>query len=319
MPESTCDVIVIGGGPAGFTAALYTARAGLDTLVVSPGELTGMMARALLVENFPGQGERLPGREILAKIRLQALQAGARHDQQEASMAEFGTSGAFMVAAGRELYTAAAVIIATGAMGRAEKVPGEDQYEGKGVARCVACDGPLFKNQDVLIVGEDEQAAEEALALSGIARQVTMATPGAKLAVPEDLQEAMAGRPNLRLETGLRLQEILGDEYATGARFLGHGGEERVLEAPGIFLYLRGSAPATGFLGGVPATDEEGYLVADELGQTSVAGVYAAGDVRKKQVRQMVVACAEGCIAALSAERYLRRRPTMRWDRGEAQ
>ncbi len=318
MAESACEVIVIGGGPAGFTAALYAARAGLDTLVVSPGELTGMMARAPIVENFPGQGESLPGREILAKIREQARQAGARHEQEAASMADFSNPEAFAVAAGRELYTAPAVIIATGAMGQGEKVAGEERFEGRGICRCVACDGPLYKGQDVLVVGEDEQAAEEALALTGIARQVTLAAPARRLDLPGDLQEALAGRPNLRVETGLRLQEIVGEECATGARFLAPGGKERVLEASGIFLYLRGSAPATGFLGEALEMEEGGYLVTDELGQTSVTGVYAAGDVRKKQVRQMVVACAEGCMAALSAERYLRRRPTMRWDRGEA-
>jgi thioredoxin reductase (NADPH) len=319
VPGSTCDVLIIGGGPAGFTAALYAARAGLGTLVLSPGELMGMMARAPIVENFPGQIEPLPGREILAKIRGQALRAGARHVQEAASMADFSNPEAFQVAAGRELYTTAAAIVATGAMGRGDKLPGEEEFEGRGICRCVACDGPLYKGKDVLVVGEDEQAAEEALALTGIVRQVTMAVPTARLAVTEDLQEALAARPNLRLETGLRLQEIVGDESGvTGARFLAPGGGERLLEAPGLFLYLRGSAPATEFLGGALETDEEGHIITDELMQTSVAGVYAAGDVRSKQVRQMVVACAEGCIAALAAERYLRRRPTMRWDRGEA-
>ena len=318
VPESTCDLVVIGGGPAGFTAALYAARAGLETLVLSPGELTGMMAGAPLVENFPGQAEPLPGREILAKIRDQALRARARHEQQEVSLVDLSNPQAFLIAGGRELYTTPGLIVATGARGRAEKVPGEEKFEGRGLCRCVACDGPLYKGQEVLVVGEDEQAAEEALALTGIAKQVTLAAPTARLAVPEDLQEALAARPNLRLETGLQLQEIVGEEYATGARFRARGGEERMLEALGIFLYLRGSAPATEFLGDAVEKDEQGYLLTDELMQTSVTGVYAAGDVRKRQVRQMVVACAEGCVAALSAERYLRRRPTMRWDRGGA-
>ena len=316
MPEATIDLVIIGGGPAGFTAALYAARAGLETLLLSPGELTGMMARAAIVENFPGQVEPLPGREILGRLRQQALRAGARHEQQEASLADVSNPEAFLVAAGQELYTTRAVIVASGAMGRADKIAGEEKFEGRGICRCVACDGPLYKGQDVLVVGEDEQAAEEALALTGIAGQVTLAAPAARLAVPEDLQQALAARPNLKLEMGLRLQEIVGEECATGARFRGPGGEERVVEAPGIFLYLRGSAPATGFLSGPVEKDEQGYLVTDELMQTSVPGVYAAGDVRKKQVRQMVVACAEGCLAALAAERYLRRRPTMRWDRG---
>jgi len=316
--EPGCEVLIIGGGPAGFTAALYAARAGLRTLVVSPGALTGMMARAPQVGNFPGQTERLTGRQILAKIRQQALAAGAQHVQEAVSAAYLDNGPPFTVAAGQQLYTAAALIIASGAMGRAEKVPGEEQFEGRGVARCVACDGPLFKGQPVLVVGEDEHAADEALALAGLASSVTLVAPTARLPLEPDVQEALCSRPNLTVETGLRLAEIVGDDTVTGAVFTTPHGEHRTLKAAGIFLYLRGAAPATEFLQGTLERDERGYLITDELMQTSRPGVFAAGDVRSKQVRQMVVAAAEGAIAALAAERFLRRTPSVRWDRGAA-
>lgn len=316
--QPSCEVLIIGGGPAGFTAALYAARAGLKTVVISPGELTGMMARAPQVGNFPGQTEGLAGREILAKIRQQALAAGAEHIQEAVSAAYLDKAPPFMVAAGRDLYAAQALIIASGAMGRAEKVPGEEEFEGRGLARCVACDGPLFKGQPVLVVGEDEHAADEALALAGLASSVTLVAPTARLPLPKPLQEALRSRPNVTVMTGLRLAEIIGEEAVTGAIFTSPRGEKRTLEATGIFIYLRGAAPATDFLQGTLERDEQGYLITDELMQTSLPGVFAAGDVRSKPVRQMVVAAAEGAIAALAAERFLRRTAAVRWDRGVA-
>ncbi|HEY3398458.1 MAG TPA: FAD-dependent oxidoreductase [Armatimonadota bacterium] len=317
LGEKVCEVLILGGGPAGFTAALYAARAGLDTLVLSPGELTGMMSKAPTVGNFPGQDQPRSGREILAIIRRQALDAGARHELTSVTTVDFST-GQIMVAAGRDLYIPQALIIATGAMGRADKLPGEEEFEGRGICRCVACDGPLYKGEDVLVVGEDEQAGEETLALAGLARRVTLVTPTPRLNVPAELQQALASYENVTVENGLRLAEIVGDQVVTGAVFLTHDGSRRTIEAPGVFLYLRGAAPATDFLEGALATDGKGYLLTDELGLTSQAGVYAAGDVRSKQVRQQVVAAAEGACAALAAEKQIRRRETMRWDRGPA-
>jgi thioredoxin reductase (NADPH) len=212
-----------------------------------------------------------------------------------------------------------ALIIATGAMAPAKRLPGEQEYLGQGVCYCAACDGPLYRGQPVLVVGQDEQAAEEALALAGVASSVCLVCPGAELAAGEELQAALAERGNVKMHTGLRLQEIVGSAAtgASGAVFRTASGEEQTLDAAGIFLYLRGSAPVTGFLYGALATDEKGFLVTDELGQTSVAGVFAAGDVRSKQARQIVIACAEGAIAALGAEKLVRQRTTVRLDRGE--
>lgn len=318
MPEGnlTCDLLVIGAGPAGCTAALYGARAGLKTVLSSPTETSGMMAKAAQVENFPGQVEVASGREILARLRQQALRAGAQAVLESVNGVDFSRPGELAVFGGQQEHRAAAVIVATGAMGRAEKAPGEEEFLGRGVCYCAACDGPFFAGDDLLVVGEDEQAAEEALTLSGLARSVCLVLPREELRLDWTLQQALAARENVTVRPGLRLKEIVGEEEVTGAVFHAPGGTEEVLPAAGVFLYLRGAAPATEFLNGAIAADEKGYLLTDELMQTNVPGVFAAGDVRSKQVRQMVVACGEGCTAALAAERLLRKHSGLRSDRG---
>ena len=314
--ETSCDVLILGAGPAGCTAALYAARAGLRVVMLSPAELAGMMAEAPPVGNFPGQVTPVPGKEILLRLREQALAAGARHELQPAQGVYLGGQP-FQVFGGTQDYTAGTIIVATGAWSRAQRFPGEEELVGKGVARCVACDGPLFRGEDVLVVGQDEEAAREALALAALAQSVRVVCPAKQMRVEEDLLAALAEQ-GVEVLTGLKLDRILGEEQVTGAVFRDAEDQERVLEAGGVFLYLRGAAPATDFLLGALTTDEKGYLITDELMQTSVAGVFAAGDVRSKQARQMVVACAEGAMAALAAERYLRGGKALRLDRGPA-
>lgn len=313
------DVLIVGAGPAGCTAALYAARAGLRTGLLSPTELGGMMTWAQVVGNFPGQVEPTTGRDLLAKIRQQALNAGAE-PLLEAAIGVDLNGEVKTVFAGPEPRQARAIIIATGAMAPAKRLPGEQEYLGQGVCYCAACDGPLYRNQPVLVVGQDEQAAEEALALAATASSVCLVCPGAELAASDELLAALRSRDNVQMHMSLKLKEIVGSlsTGVNGAVFAGPGGEEQTLEAAGVFLYLRGTAPVTDFLYGMLPTDDKGYLVTDELCQTPVPGVFAAGDVRSKQARQMVIACAEGAIAALGAERLVRHRESVRLDRGEA-
>ena len=314
--ELTCDMLVIGAGPAGCTAALYGARAGLRTVMLSPTALAGMMADAPLVGNFPGQAEAVPGQVILARIREQALHAGAEHVLDEARGVDFSDAGALRVYGGRTEHVAAAVIVATGASARAAAMPGEAEFRGRGVCYCAACDAPLFKGESLLVVGETEQAAEEALSLANVAGAVCLVTPREELRLDWELRQALEARENVSVRTGLRLQEIIGEGDVRGAVFRGKGEDRTTLPAAGVFLYLKGAAPETEFLGGVVARDEQGFIGADDLGETSVPGVFAAGDVRGRQVRQMIVAAADGCTAALAAERHVRGRERVRKDRG---
>lgn len=313
--DHTCDLLIIGSGPAGCTAGLYGARAQLRTVLSSPTELSGMMARAPLVANFPGQLEPVPGRELLARLRRQALAAGAEEVLEAVSGVNFSNPEDLIVYGGHQEHHPAAVIVATGAMGRAQKTEGEEEFLGRGVCYCAACDGPFFAGEDILVVGEDEQAAEEALTLAKIANSVRLVSSGAELALDWDLRQALQECPNLEVTPGLKLKRIVGEETVTGAAFHGVDGET-LLPGTGVFLYLRGNAPATDFLGGVLETDAAGFLLTDELFQTSIPGVFAAGDVRHKQVRQMVVAAAEGASAALAAEKHIHKRVRIRSDRG---
>ncbi len=314
--DLTCDVIVIGGGPAGYTAAVYAARANLDTVVSTPATLSGMMALAPTVANFPAQVESVPGRDLLERIHVQAVNAGVEVVLESVAGVNFSAERGLQVFGGAQLHVTRAVIVATGAMSASEKTPGEEELLGRGVAYCVACDGPLFADERVIVVGVDQHAAEEALALSEIASSVVLATPVPKLKVEERVVNALEAADNVRIETRLQLQEIVGDDMVEGARFKGREGDETVIEASGVFMYLRGNSPATDFLMGSVDLDEEGYILTDEQMHTSVPGVFAAGDVRSKQVRQMCVAAGEGAVAALSAERFVRGGDWMRTDRG---
>jgi len=311
---STCDVIIIGSGPAGCTAALYTARAGLSTIMLSPTQLSGMAARAPIVGNWPGDVEPLPGEELVRRMRTQALNAGAQHLLQSVAGVYFAEE-VHTVFAGPDEHRAPAVIIATGAMAPSTRVPGEEQFQGRGVCYCAACDGPLYAGQDVLVVGDDAQATEEALSLAGTARSVCLVCPGGEPRAEDELRRALDSAGNLTVRSGLRLQQVLGADCVTGARF-SRGDDTVDLPADGVFLYLRGAAPATEFLMGAADVDDGGFILTDELCRTSVQGVYAAGDVRAKSVRQMVVASAEGATAALAAEGQLRHRDGVRLDRG---
>lgn len=311
----TSDVLIIGSGPAGCGAAVYCARAGLKTCMSSPSELSGMITRAPHVANYPGL-DPMPGRELAARLRAHALSAGAEHVLETISGVALTDPAELVAYGGHQEHHVRALIIATGATGRKAKVPGEEELLGRGVAYCAACDGPFFKDADILVVGDDDQALEEALALAQIGRSVTVALMRREPKLDPGLLEGAQARDNLALRTGLKLEQILGEEAVTGANFRTAEGDAEELAADGVFIYLQGNAPATDFLLGALATDDHGYLVTDEMCQTSLPGVFAAGDVRSKQVRQMIVSAGEGATAALAAERYIRHEGRVRWDRG---
>ena len=311
------DLLTIGAGPAGCTAALYAVRAGLRAAMISPTELSGMMAGAALVANFPAQIEPTPGKQILAMLRRQALEAGAEHLLEPAEAVEFGDGSPFEILTGAGTRVARTVLVASGAMAPSDPLPGEKEFAGRGVNYCTACDGPFYQDLDVLVVGQDAEAAREALTLSQICRSVALVAKAKDLGFADDLVEQVQAAANIAVHLGMTIREIVGDDAVTGARFAGPDGDEHLLPADGVFLYVRGRAPATGFLHGALQTDDEGFIITDENMQTSIPGIYAAGDVRSKQIRQMVVAAGEGCIAALNADRFITGRGKARLDRGK--
>ncbi|MGC8963006.1 MAG: NAD(P)/FAD-dependent oxidoreductase [Candidatus Bipolaricaulaceae bacterium] len=308
------EVIVIGGGPAGATAALYSARAGLRTLVLDKGVYEGAAGRAQKIENFPGVLGPIPGAELVHRIRSQASSFGAEIREEKVVRADvLRDPKEVWTASG--LYLARAVIIATGAMGRNRFLPGEEKLIGRGVSYCAACDAPFFRDQVVAVAGTTAEAAEEALAVAQFAARVLFLVPSTKTFVPKELWDELAAHPKVEVRQGVRLLEILGDARVEAIRIATEGGEE-VVPVGGVFPLLQGTAPVVDFLGGQVPLGEGGCLVVDEAMRTPLPGVFAAGDVHCKKFRQAVIAAAEGAQAALSAELYLRGRARPRTDWG---
>lgn len=307
------EVIVIGAGPAGATAALYAARARLKTLVLDKGLYEGAAGRAQIIENFPGVPGPISGAELVGRIRAQAQAFGAEFREEKVLRAEVLAEPKEVWTA-KGVYHAQAVIVATGAMGRSQFLPGEERLIGRGVSYCAACDGPFFRDAAVAVAGNSPQAVEEALALVQHAARVFFLAPTTKVLVPRELWQKLTTHPKVDLKLGARLVEIMGEEKVEAIRVATKNGEE-VIPVAGVFPLLQGTAPVVDFLGGQVTLGEGGCLAVDELMRTPVSGVFAAGDVRCKQFRQAVIAAAEGAQAALSAELHVRgqTRPRADW------
>jgi len=310
--QDTWDVIIIGAGPGGSTAALYAARAALRTLVIHRGPGTGSYALADRIVNYPGVTEEISGQELVARMNAQAASFGARFVQDVVGMTEL--QGAVKAVSGNlGYYRGRSVIIASGAMGRGEPIPGEEQYVGRGVSYCATCDGAFFKDQEVAVAGNNTEAVEEALFLTRFASRVHLLAQTPALRVSDDLVQEVLHNEKIILHPGSRLQEILGDDGVTGLR-IREGGQETVLPVTGVFIYLQGRQPITGFLGDQLVRSEGGCLEVDEMMQTSIPGVFAVGDVLCNHLKQVVVAAADGAIAAKGVERYLSGRKQLRPD-----
>ncbi|MBC7222163.1 FAD-dependent oxidoreductase [Candidatus Bipolaricaulota bacterium] len=308
------DVVVIGGGPAGASAALYAARAGLKTLVLDKGLYEGAAGRAQRIENFPGIPGPVSGAELVRRIRDQARSFGAELREEKVLRAEvLRNPKEVWTAAG--MYLAKAVIVASGALGRNKFLPGEERLIGRGVSYCAACDAPFFRGQKVAVAGSTTEAVEEALALSSFADHIIFLASTTKVLVPPKLWEELQAQPKVEVKLGVRITEILGQDRVEAIRVAGENGET-IIPVDGVFPLLQGTAPVVDFLYGQVPLAEGGCLVVDGEMRTPVPGVFAAGDVRCKQFRQAVIAAAEGAQAALSAELYVRGRARPRIDWG---
>jgi thioredoxin reductase (NADPH) len=307
------DVVVIGGGPAGSTAALYAARAALSTLVVDQGIAAGALAQAERIANYPGLPGETSGLSLLERIRGQAAGFGARFVDDKVILARLGGETK-EVRGTKGVWRGRAVIVSTGSMGREKTVPGEERLTGRGVSYCATCDGFFFRDAEVAVAGATDAAAEEALFLTKFAKRIHLLVPTERLRTSPRLVEEVEGTARIEVHLRTSLREIVGEERVEAVRFAVGDGGETTLPVAGVFLYLQGARPITDFLEEEVALGEDGCVVVDEKRQTSVPGVFAAGDVTCVRLRQAVIAAADGAIAAAAAERYLAGRKALRRD-----
>lgn len=305
------DVIIIGGGPAGCSAAQYAARAKLKTIVIDKSPTAGALAYASLIENYPGLEKPVSGIELLNIFRKQAVDFGAEYVESQVIGASF--EGEI-----KEVFTmdktfqGKTVIVATGAMGRKATIKGEAEFLGRGVSYCAICDAAFFKGKKVCIIGDSEEAVKEAGVLTRFAETVYLISPSQKLKVKEGHPDLTI--KNLNVFLGQSVISIEGDEVVQKIRLRDTAGNESDLELSGVFVYLHGSMPVIDFLQGSLELSDNDCISANRMMESNIAGVFAAGDVTCTEVRQIIVAASNGCIAALSADKYLFHRKRRKYD-----
>ena len=311
--DDVYDVVIIGGGPAGLSAAQYASRAKLTTVVIDKSTTAGALAYSSKIENYPGLAKPLPGKELLDIMRRQAVGFGALYI--EAQVVGVNLSGEIKeVITMERTYRGKTVIIATGAMGRKPSIKGEGELLGRGVSYCAVCDAAFFKGKTVCIIGSSEETIKEAGVLARFAETVYLISPAQKL---KDEDNPALRESNIKVMMGYSVTAINGNNVVESITLSDTNKEESTLEVSGVFVYLHGNKPIVDFLIGALETGEEGCITTNHMMGASVAGVFAAGDVACTEVRQVVVAAAQGCLAALSAERYLYDRKRYRTDWGK--
>lgn len=299
------DVIIIGGGPAGYTAALYTVRSGFSTLVIEKMAAGGQMNETTQIDNFPGFDEGIDGFSLGMKMQNGAQRFGA--ETKNAQVLSVQLQGKIKsVETDDGIYTAKAVIIATGAGHKHLGLEGEQALVGKGVGYCAACDGMFYRGKTVAVVGGGNSAAADALVLSRIAKKVHLIHRRDTLRATKVYHEPLMRAENVEFHWNSEVSQLLAEGKLTGAVLKNvHSGVESTLELDGLFISI-GRDPATKLFADQLELDRNGYIVAGESTETSVPGVFAVGDVRTKAVRQIVTAAADGAVAAHYVEEYLK-------------
>ena len=310
--ERVWDVVIVGGGPAGAAAALYAARAGWSTVVVDKGITAGALGMTSKITNYPGVSETVTGAQLVEKMRAQAVGVGAEFVTQRITAATLSEKGKMLLTSEGPFH-ARVVIIATGSMGRSQSIPGEERLTGRGVSYCATCDGYFFVDKDVVVVGNSDEALEEALHVARFARRVLIVSPTAQLRADETLIQQVSEHERIDILASSHVREIVGEGAVEGV-LVETGGTSELVPVAGIFTYLQGGKPILDFVGGQLATTGDGCLQVNDMFQTSVQGVFAAGDVLCKHVKQAIIAAAEGAQAAIAADRYLSDRPTLKPD-----
>lgn len=298
------DMIVVGGGPGCYTAALYAARSGLDTLVLEKLSAGGQMALTEAIDNYPGFEEGIDGFTLAEKMQRQAERFGAKSEYAEVERVDLAASPKVLETSAGVFY-GRTVVLATGAGPRELGLANEAALTGRGVAYCAACDGMRYRGRTVVVVGGGNSAAGDALALSRVAKKVILVHRRDSLRATKVYHEPLMRAENIEFRWNSAVTELLGGDRLTGVRLRDlRTGEETQLDCDGVFISV-GRKPATELVQGQLELDRGGYIVADETTKTSLPGVYAVGDVRTKPLRQVVTAVADGAMAVHMAEEYL--------------
>jgi thioredoxin reductase (NADPH) len=305
MTEPVRDVAIVGGGPAGLSAGLYLCRSKVDA-VLYERELTGGQAvYSPLIENYPGFPEGIEGAELVGRIKTQAERFGLETTTfaRVEGLKDGGETKTLLLEDGE--VRARAVIIASGRSPRKMGIPGEDEYTGRGISYCATCDAPLFREKVVMVIGGGDAAVEEALHLVKFASKVILVHRRDELRASGYLKERALAEPKLEFVWNSELAEVKGDNTVESAVVVNNETNERT-ETPvsGIFIYV-GNLPNSSFVADLIELDDAGYIKTDEAMATNVPGIFAAGDVRANQFKQVIISAAEGALTASSAQRYL--------------
>ena len=300
--------LIIGGGPAGYTAAIYASRAALAPVLYEGNAPGGQLTTTTVVENFPGYPNGVDANQLMSDMRAQAVNLGADVRRGVVTAVDLGVRPFRLTVDGEKALEADALIVATGATARYLGLPSEKKYLGLGVSACATCDGFFYRKKDVAVVGGGDTACEEASYLAGLCRKVYMIVRRDVLRASVAMQERVKNTPNIEILWNCNTQEVLGDASGvTGARLVRKDGEVFDIQVDGFFLAI-GHHPESELFAPWVTTDSNGYIVTDGgSSRTNVEGVFAAGDVQDPVYRQAVNAAASGCRAALDAEKYLKR------------
>ena len=298
------DMLIIGGGPGGYTAALYAARAGLSVAVLEKLSAGGQMALTSQIDNYPGFPEGVDGYELAEKMQQQAEQYGA--ETVYAEVTALRLAGEIKEAESSEgLFYGRTVVIAAGATPRKLELPDEEKLTGRGIHYCAHCDGMFYRGKTVVVVGGGNSAAADAMLLSRVAKKVILVHRRDSLRATKIYHEPLMNAPNVEFRWNSSIEELVHDDRLTGVRIRNKvSAEESFVPCDGVFVSI-GRMPAGGLVQGQLEVDGSGYIVAGESTRTGIPGVFAVGDVRTKALRQVVTAVADGAVSAHYAEKYL--------------
>ena len=305
----TTDVLIVGSGPAGYTAAIYAARANLKPHIVSGLEPGGQLTITTDVENYPGFGDVIQGPWLMEQMKEQALKVGTEFHHDIINKVDFEKNPFNAITDSGLKFESKTIIIATGAQARWLNIESENKYKGFGISACATCDGFFFKNQKIIVVGGGNSAVEEALYLTNFASQVTLVHRRDKLRAEKILQDRLLNHPKIDIIWNHKVKEFIGSDEPLSLKKIKltnvNNEKEKVIDATGAFIAI-GHDPATSLFKGQINMDKENYIItkADST-ETSVKGIFAAGDVKDKIFRQAVTAAGMGCMAALEAEKFI--------------